>query len=181
MWRRDCTGEQFGASGEAALQKEAQLIATSAKTGPVYKIKSDPRVTPVGRFIRRYSLDELPQFFNVLIGQMSLVGPRPHQPREVSQYQKHHKIVLAIKPGITGLAQISGRADLDFEDEVRLDTFYIEHWSWFTDLIILLKTPATVFKKTGAWKSVHHTSTVRTFVPPAGGFRISYPNAYPLL
>jgi len=81
---------------------------------------------------------------------MSLVGPRPHQPREVDKYKKHHKIVLAIKPGITGLAQISGRSDLDFEDEVRLDTFYIENWSLILDLIILIKTPFVVLSRKGA-------------------------------
>jgi undecaprenyl-phosphate galactose phosphotransferase len=81
---------------------------------------------------------------------MSLVGPRPHQPREVDQYQKHHRIVLAIKPGISGLAQISGRSNLSFEDEVRLDTFYIENWNLFLDIIILIKTPFIVIKKDGA-------------------------------
>ena len=152
MFQKDCTGPQFGAQGEAALAKEEQLIAEkSVKEGPVYKIKNDPRVTPFGRFIRRWSIDELPQFWNVFIGQMSLVGPRPHQPREVNKYEKHHRIVLAIKPGITGLAQISGRSDLSFDDEVRLDAFYIENWSLLIDLIILIKTPFVVFRRKGAW------------------------------
>ena len=82
---------------------------------------------------------------------MSLVGPRPHQPREVARYEKHHKIVLAIKPGVTGMAQISGRSDLSFEDEVRLDAFYIEHWTLLIDLIILIKTPFVVLRRKGAW------------------------------
>ncbi len=152
MFKESSTGSQFGKSGERALKKEAELIKTSsAKTGPVYKIKNDPRVTPFGRFIRRWSIDELPQFFNVLKGEMSLVGPRPHQPREVDHYEKHHKIVLTIKPGITGLAQISGRSDLSFEDEIKLDTFYIENWNWLLDLIILVKTPFVVLLKKGAW------------------------------
>ncbi|MFA7654371.1 MAG: sugar transferase [Candidatus Magasanikbacteria bacterium] len=152
LYQKYCTGAQFGQSGEEALKTEAELIKTqSSKDGPVYKIKDDPRVTPFGKFIRRWSLDETPQFFNVLKGNMSLVGPRPHQPREVEKYQKHHKNVLAIKPGITGLPQISGRSNLNFEDEVKLDTFYIEHWSLITDLIILAKTPFAVFLKKGAW------------------------------
>lgn len=151
MYQKYCTGVQFGFAGQAALQKEKELIQElSPKKGPVYKIENDPRVTPFGRFIRRFSLDEFPQFFNVLKGEMSLIGPRPHQPREVDKYKKHHKIVLAIKPGITGLSQISGRSDLDFEDEVRLDTFYIENWRLLLDLIILFKTPFVVLSRKGA-------------------------------
>lgn len=114
--------------------------------GPMVKIKNDPRVTRVGRFIRRFSIDELPEFFLVFVGSMSLVGPRPHLPEEVAKYQAHHKKVLTIKPGITGLAQVSGRSDLSFEDEVKLDTYYIENWSLWLDLIILLKTPLAIFK-----------------------------------
>ncbi|MDO8626520.1 MAG: sugar transferase [Candidatus Magasanikbacteria bacterium] len=151
MFQKDSTGAQFGSSGEEALEREAELIKTnSVKAGPIYKIQNDPRVTPFGRFIRRWSLDETPQFWNVFIGEMSLVGPRPHQPREVDQYGKPHKIVLAIKPGITGLAQVSGRSDLDFADEMKLDAFYIEHWSLLTDLIILIKTPFVVLSKKGS-------------------------------
>jgi len=114
---------------------------------PMVKIKNDPRITRVGRFIRRFSIDELGEFFLVFIGKMSLIGPRPHLPEEVAKYKKHHKRVLKIKPGITGLAQISGRSDLDFEEEVRLDTYYIENWSPRLDLWILLKTPMAVLKK----------------------------------
>ncbi len=151
MYQKYCTGEQFGHSGQEAIKLEKELIKQkSDKQGPVYKIKNDPRITPFGRFIRRFSLDELPQFFNVLIGNMSLVGPRPHQPREVNQYEKWHKTVLTIKPGITGLAQISGRSDLSFDEEARLDIFYIEYWSFFIDLIILIKTPFVVLRKTGS-------------------------------
>ena len=104
------------------------------------KIKNDPRVTPIGRFLRKTSLDELPQLINVLKGEISLVGPRPHLPEEVAKYQKQHKFVLTIKPGITGLAQVSGRSDLNFEEEVRLDTYYIEHWSPWLDIKVILKT-----------------------------------------
>ncbi len=114
--------------------------------GPMVKIKDDPRVTRVGRFIRRFSLDELPEFFLVLSGSMSLVGPRPHLPEEVAKYESRHKKVLTIKPGITGYAQVSGRSDLSFDEEVRLDTYYIENWSIISDIIILLKTPLAVLR-----------------------------------
>lgn len=151
MYQEYCTGEQFGKTGQDALKLEKKLIEEkSEKKGPVYKIKNDPRITPFGRFIRRFSIDELPQFFNVLKGEMSLVGPRPHQPREVNKYEKWHKTVLAIKPGITGITQISGRSNLSFDEEARLDIFYIEHWSLFTDLVILIKTPFIVLRKTGS-------------------------------
>lgn len=151
MWRRYSIGPQFKKQ-KAALKIEQELIKEkSIKEGPVYKIADDPRVTPVGKFIRRWSIDELPQFINVFKGDMSLVGPRPHQPREVANYLPHHRRVLAIKPGITGLAQISGRSDLDFEDEVRLDAWYIENWSPALDLYILVKTPMAVINKKGAY------------------------------
>jgi exopolysaccharide biosynthesis polyprenyl glycosylphosphotransferase len=117
------------------------------KGSPLVKIKDDPRITKVGKFIRRFSIDELPELFLVLTGKMSLVGPRPHLPEEVAQYKKHHRRVLTLKPGMTGMAQISGRSDLSFEDEVRLDTYYIENWSLGLDLQILLKTPFAVLKK----------------------------------
>ncbi|HPF95561.1 MAG TPA: sugar transferase, partial [bacterium] len=133
-----------------ALEKEL-IESQSIKKGPVPKIANDPRVTTVGRIIRRWSIDELPQFFNVLKGDLSLVGPRPHLPREVANYEPHHRRVLAIKPGITGLAQISGRSDLSFDDEVSLDTWYIEHWSPALDIYILLKTPLAVFKGSGTY------------------------------
>ncbi|MEI6378355.1 MAG: sugar transferase [Candidatus Falkowbacteria bacterium] len=118
--------------------------------GPMVKIKDDPRVTRVGKFIRRFSIDELPELFLVFMGRMSLVGPRPHLPEEVARYQRHHKKVLTIKPGITGLAQVSGRSDLTFEDEVKLDTYYIENWSIWKDIAILFKTPLAVFKTRSA-------------------------------
>ncbi|MCF7846372.1 MAG: sugar transferase [Candidatus Peribacteraceae bacterium] len=114
------------------------------KNSPLVKIENDPRVTRVGRFIRKYSIDELPQLLNVLTGKMSLVGPRPHLPEEVEKYKPHHRRVLEIKPGITGLGQISGRSDLDFEEEVALDTWYIENWSVWLDLKILWKTIGVV-------------------------------------
>lgn len=140
-----CTGEEY--SNEIAQEFEKELIKNqNTKSGPVYKIANDPRVTKVGRFIRRWSIDELPQLFNVLAGSMSLVGPRPHQPREVAKYELHHKKLLMIKPGITGMAQISGRSDLTFEEEVKLDTYYVENWSIFLDLSILMRTPIAVIR-----------------------------------
>lgn len=129
-----------------------ELSAFNERTGtPMVKIKDDPRVGRIGGFIRRYSLDELPEFFLVFKGDMSLVGPRPHLPEEVDRYSGHHKQVLSIKPGITGLAQISGRADLDFEEEIKLDKYYMENWSMWMDVYILLKTPFIVLSKKGAY------------------------------
>ncbi len=151
MYQKYCTGPQFGRHGQTALKTEAELIKTSSsKAGPIYKIKNDPRLTPVGRFLRRWSLDELPQFWNVIKGDMSLVGPRPHQPREVAGYENEHRIVFAIKPGLTGLTQISGRSHLTFAEEIKLDAFYIENWNLYLDFIILVKTPFVVVKKTGS-------------------------------
>ena len=152
MFQNVSTGSQFGQSGEEALNLEKDLIKQNGtKNGPIYKIQNDPRVTKAGRFLRHWSLDELPQFWNVLRGEMSLVGPRPHQPREVNQYAEKHSVLLAIRPGITGLAQISGRSNLSFEEEMRLDTFYVENWSLFLDLIILIKTPFVILRGKGAW------------------------------
>ncbi|PKL37077.1 hypothetical protein CVV38_04305 [Candidatus Peregrinibacteria bacterium HGW-Peregrinibacteria-1] len=108
--------------------------------GPLVKIKNDPRVTTVGRFIRKYSIDELPQLFQVFRGHMSLVGPRPHLPEEVAKYMKTDRFVLTIKPGITGLPQINGRSDLSFKQEVKLDRYYIENWTVWMDIKIILKT-----------------------------------------
>lgn len=148
MLIQHCVGEEYG-DMDKALEYEKKLITKqNTKKGdePIYKIGNDPRITRVGRFIRRWSIDELPQFFNVLEGSMSLVGPRPHQPREVAKYELHHRKVLTIKPGVTGLAQISGRSDLSFEEEVKLDTYYIENWSLLFDLAILLRTPLAILK-----------------------------------
>ena len=104
-------------------------------------------MTRFGRFIRRASIDELPQFFNVLMGNMSIVGPRPHQPREVEKYAGDYPDVFVLKPGITGLSQISGRSDLSFEEEMKLDIFYTENWSLYLDFIIFIKTPFILFRK----------------------------------
>lgn len=122
-----------------------QVVDTRNGT-PMVKFQDDPRITRVGKFIRKLSIDELPELFLVLAGKMSLVGPRPHEIEEVEKYEKHHKKVLTIKPGMTGMAQISGRSDLDFEEEVKLDTYYIENWSLKLDLYILSKTPWIVIR-----------------------------------
>lgn len=128
-----------------AHDMKTQLLAQNERgDGPLFKIAHDPRITRVGRFIRKTSIDELPQVFNVLSGQMSLVGPRPHEPEEVARYEARHKKLLTIKPGMTGMAQVSGRSNLNFEDEVRLDTYYIEHWSLGLDFALLARTPMAV-------------------------------------
>lgn len=141
-----CTGDAYG--GNDALKVEEDLIKKKSKRkGPIYKVLDDPRRTKVGKFLEKTSLDELPQFVNVLFGHMSLIGPRPHQPREVEKYDKHHKRIFEIKPGITGLAQISGRSDLDYEEEFHLDVYYMENWNLGMDLQILLKTPFVLLKR----------------------------------
>lgn len=148
MYQKDSTGSQFGEQGKKAEEREQELIQkNNVRQGPIYKIKNDPRVTPFGRFLRRLSIDEFPQFFNVLKGNMSIVGPRPHQPREVEYYVREYPHVFTLKPGITGLAQISGRSDLTFEEEMRLDVLYTEKWSLFQDIIIFVKTPFVLFKR----------------------------------
>ena len=130
-----------------AIEFEQKLIKErSVRVGPIYKIKDDPRKTWIGKFLERFSIDEFPQFFNVLVGDMSIVGPRPHQEREVKKYNEYHRRLLTIKPGITGMAQISGRSDLDFEDEFHLDVYYIENWSLLQDFKIMLKTPFAVLQ-----------------------------------
>lgn len=134
----------------ADAQKKALDALNHRTDGPLFKVKNDPRVTRVGRFLRRWTLDELPQLFNVLIGQLSLVGPRPHLPEEVERYSLEQRRVFAVKPGITGLAQVSGRSDLPFEDEVRYDLQYVEEWSIVLDLWVLWRTPFTIFSRKGA-------------------------------
>ncbi len=118
----------------------------------LFKIPGDPRVTRIGRTIRRWSLDELPQLFNVLIGDMSLVGPRPFFEDDLTTYEQHHKSRLLVRPGLTGLWQVSGRSDIvDFEEVVRLDRHYIEQWSMSLDLAILGRTLPVVIRRRGAY------------------------------
>ena len=137
---------KFRSMVENAEELKKELLEyNERKDGPLFKMKKDPRITGVGRILRKSRLDELPQLINVLKGEISLVGPRPHQPDEVAKYERHHKKVLLIKSGITGLSQISGSSDLSFEEEVKLDAHYIENWSLKKDVYILLKTFLVLF------------------------------------
>lgn len=149
--RKDIPIVKFRTMIKNADEKKAELLAQNQrKDGPLFKLKHDPRITFVGGFLRRWSIDELPQLFNVVAGQMSLVGPRPHLPEEVKLYAPHQRRVFAVWPGITGFAQVSGRSDLKFEDEVRLDLRYIEEWSLLLDLWIIWRTVFVVFSREGA-------------------------------
>ncbi len=134
-----------------AEQRKAQLMALNQFDGVLFKIRNDPRVTRTGAWLRRWSLDELPQLFNVLVGDMSLVGPRPPLPDEAARYAEHVRRRLAVKPGITGLWQVNGRSDLSWEESVRLDLRYVENWSLALDLQILWKTRAAIFRGSGAY------------------------------
>ncbi|MEZ4515448.1 MAG: sugar transferase [Chloroflexota bacterium] len=134
-----------------ADQKKEELMALNEADGPLFKIKDDPRLTRVGRFIRRLSLDELPQLYNVLRGEMSLVGPRPPLPEEVEQYKPWHMQRLAVVGGLTGLWQVSGRSDLTFDELCLLDIYYIENWTLGLDLQILLQTIPYVLSAKGAY------------------------------
>jgi exopolysaccharide biosynthesis polyprenyl glycosylphosphotransferase len=133
---------------------EEQLAALALRNeghGVLFKLKNDPRITRVGGFLRKYSLDELPQLFNIFLGSMSLVGPRPPLPREVEAYENDVRRRLLVKPGLTGLWQVSGRSNLSWQDSVRLDLYYVENWSLTGDLVILLRTFRAVFRSTGAY------------------------------
>jgi lipopolysaccharide/colanic/teichoic acid biosynthesis glycosyltransferase len=118
--------------------------------GPVFKIRDDPRITRVGRILRRTSIDEFPQFWNVLIGNMSLVGPRPPLPAEVSEYSTFERRRISVRPGITCLWQVSGRNEIAFDDWVKLDLAYIDSWSLAKDFEILIKTVPAVLFATGS-------------------------------
>jgi exopolysaccharide biosynthesis polyprenyl glycosylphosphotransferase len=127
------------------------LMDRNEMSGPVFKIKEDPRVTPFGQFLRKWSLDELPQLWNILHGDMSLVGPRPPIPREVEQYDDWQRRRLSMRPGLTGLWQVSGRNNIsNFDDWVKLDLQYMDNWSLKEDFKIILRTVPTVLKGTGA-------------------------------
>jgi exopolysaccharide biosynthesis polyprenyl glycosylphosphotransferase len=127
------------------------LLDLNEADGPLFKLRDDPRVTRVGRWLRRWSLDELPQLVNVVRGEMSLVGPRPPLPEEVREYEEWQFDRLEVQPGITGLWQVSGRSDLSFDEYVRLDLFYIENWSLAYDLFIVAKTVPKLFSRRGAY------------------------------
>ena len=133
------------------LQADLEAM-NSTKDGVLFKIKEDPRITRVGKIIRRYSLDELPQLFNVILGEMSLIGPRPLPLRDVGKFEQRHFIRQDVLPGVTGLWQVSGRSDIDnFDDVLKLDLYYIQNWSLLLDARILFKTLGAVFKKAGAY------------------------------
>ena len=142
---------KFRTMYDDAEHRQAALEVLNEASGALFKIRDDPRMTPVGRLLRRFSLDELPQLFNVLAGQMSLVGPRPLPQRDYERLEDWHKKRYLVLPGITGLWQVSGRSDLDFDDLVRLDFLYLERWSVFLDLSILVKTIPAVFTRRGAF------------------------------
>lgn len=159
FFRQQRLGEQehpfevikFRSMRVGAEAEQEQLLALNEADGPLFKIRDDPRLTRVGRWIRRTSLDELPQFLNVLRGEMSLVGPRPPLALEVAEYQGWHRKRLSVKPGITGLWQVSGRSDLAFDEMCLLDIYYIENWSLWLDVRIILRTVPQFFLGKGAY------------------------------
>lgn len=130
---------------------KASLVEHNEGSGPLFKMKHDPRITPLGAFLRKSSIDELPQLMNVLFGTMSLVGPRPGLPNEVADYEQHTERRLLVSPGITGLSQVTGRSDLTWEQNVRFDLHYVENWSFGLDLAILGRTVKAVTRSSGAY------------------------------
>jgi lipopolysaccharide/colanic/teichoic acid biosynthesis glycosyltransferase len=148
---RPFTGYKFTTMVADADERKRELMGRNEMSGPVFKIKDDPRVTPLGRILRRYSLNELPQLWSVLKGDMSLVGPRPAFRHELERYELWHKRKLCVKPGITCLWQVNGRNHIsDFDDWVRLDLEYIDKWSLWLDARILARTVRTVVMGTGS-------------------------------
>jgi exopolysaccharide biosynthesis polyprenyl glycosylphosphotransferase len=142
---------KFRSMVDGADRKVAELSSLNEGCGVLFKIREDPRVTPVGRFLRRYSIDELPQFINVIRGEMSVVGPRPPLPSEAESYDNKVRRRLLVRPGITGLWQVSGRSDLSWEDSVRLDLSYVANWSMMSDLVIVVGTLRAVLRGAGAY------------------------------
>ena len=132
---------------DADKQKQKLLKKNERKGGVLFKMKNDPRITKFGKFLREWSLDELPNLINVLKGEMSLIGPRPHLPEEVKKYRPEDLQILTIKPGLTGFAQINGRSELEFEEEMRYELFYMKNWTLWLDVIIFFKTLKVVLKK----------------------------------
>jgi lipopolysaccharide/colanic/teichoic acid biosynthesis glycosyltransferase len=135
---------------DADAQKD-RLVALNETDAVLFKIRNDPRITRVGARLRRWSLDELPQLINVLRGDMSLVGPRPALPEEAALYRAHVRRRLVVRPGLTGLWQVNGRADLSWDESVRLDLRYVENWSFLLDVQILWKTWSAVRRGSGAY------------------------------
>ncbi|MCP2047864.1 UNVERIFIED_ORG: exopolysaccharide biosynthesis polyprenyl glycosylphosphotransferase [Paenarthrobacter nicotinovorans] len=149
-------GKHFQMLKFRSMVVDAEALLTELQqrnegSGLLFKIKDDPRITRIGSILRKYSLDELPQLFNILTGSMSLVGPRPPLPREVEAYEHDVRRRLLVKPGLTGLWQVSGRSNLSWQDSVRLDLYYVENWSLAGDLVIILRTVRAVFHSTGAY------------------------------
>lgn len=142
---------KFRSMIEGADEMRMEMDAVNEASGPLFKLRNDPRRTRVGRWIRRFSLDELPQIINVLRGEMSWVGPRPNLPDEVEQYQEWHKKRLTVSPGITGLWQVSGRSDLTFDEMVLLDIYYVENWNLAMDFGILLRSIPAIVRARGAY------------------------------
>jgi len=142
---------KFRSMHERAEDRIAELLALNEADGPIFKIRADPRLTRVGQYLRRWSIDELPQLLNVFRGDMSLVGPRPPIPAEVEKYEEWHRRRLEVVPGITGLWQVSGRSELSFDEMVMLDIYYIENWSLSLDLQILARTGPAVVAGSGAF------------------------------
>ena len=136
---------------DADKRLAALLVEGNEKDGPIFKMRNDPRVTPVGKFLRKYSLDELLQLCNVLTRDMSLVGPRMIAPEEMEKYNQWGINLLTVKPGITGLWQVSGRSDVSYEERVRLDMYYVRNWTIWLDLQLLLETFPAVMKGQGAY------------------------------
>src|SRR3954465_14450317 len=154
--RRGLAGASFDCFKFRTMYEDADLLQEELEEenevgGAIFKIRNDPRVTPVGRFLRRWSIDEFPQLFNVLRGEMSLVGPRPLPERDYQRLEDWHRKRYLVLPGMTGLWQVSGRSELDFDELVRLDFLYLERWSVFLDLTIMLKTIPAVIRARGAW------------------------------
>jgi lipopolysaccharide/colanic/teichoic acid biosynthesis glycosyltransferase len=148
-------GRLFGCYKFRSMQQDAERMQENLETknersGPIFKIKDDPRRTRLGKFLRKYSVDEIPQLLNVLRGEMSLIGPRPPLPKEVAAYKPHHFRRLEVTPGITGLWQVTARDNKDFEVWVQLDVQYIESLSLGMDLWILLRTPLAILSAKGA-------------------------------
>jgi exopolysaccharide biosynthesis polyprenyl glycosylphosphotransferase len=142
---------KFRTMYSGALARQRGLEAANEADGPLFKIRRDPRVTPLGAFLRRLSIDEIPQLLNVLLGEMSLVGPRPLPLRDYARLEPWHRKRYLVLPGITGLWQISGRSNLGFDDLVRLDFYYLENWSIWLDITILLRTPPAIIAGRGAY------------------------------
>ena len=142
---------KFRSMAVDAEERKDELMALNEFDGPLFKIRNDPRITRIGAFLRKYSLDELPQLINVVRGEMSLVGPRPPLASEVAQYEGHAHRRLLVKPGITGLWQVSGRSDLGWDETVQLDLRYVEDWSLGLDIVLLARTAVSVLKGRGAY------------------------------